>query len=134
MNDMAKNIILWVVIAIVLVSVFNNFGPPQVASQQLPYSEFIANVKNGNVQKVVIEGRTVQGVYQSGEKFVTYSPGDNGLVGDLLDKGVVINRPPRDGHMAFIRSPDDISIELLQAGDSLPPQEPWASMTNTFSW
>ncbi len=52
----------------------------------------------------------------------------------LLDKGVVINRPPRDGHMAFIRSPDGISIELLQAGESLPPQEPWASMPNTGSW
>ncbi len=52
----------------------------------------------------------------------------------LLDKGVVINRPPRDGHMAFIRSPDGISIELLQAGESLPPQEPWASMANTGSW
>jgi lactoylglutathione lyase len=52
----------------------------------------------------------------------------------LLDKGVVINRPPRDGHMAFIRSPDGISIELLQAGESLPPQEPWTSMANTGSW
>ena len=52
----------------------------------------------------------------------------------LMDGGVTINRPPRDGHMAFIRSPDGISIELLQAGDSLPPQEPWASMENTGSW
>lgn len=52
----------------------------------------------------------------------------------LLDKGVVINRPPRDGHMAFIRSPDGISIELLQEGESLPPQEPWASMENTGAW
>jgi len=52
----------------------------------------------------------------------------------LLDKGVVINRPPREGHMAFIRSPDGISIELLQAGESLPPQEPWASMANTGIW
>ena len=52
----------------------------------------------------------------------------------LLDKGVVINRPPRDGHMAFIRSPDGISIELLQEGESLPPQEPWASMENTGVW
>lgn len=52
----------------------------------------------------------------------------------LMDRGVVINRPPRDGHMAFIRSPDGISIELLQAGDPLPPQEPWASMQNTGSW
>ena len=46
----------------------------------------------------------------------------------LMDGGVTINRPPRDGHMAFVRSPDGISIELLQAGDSLPPEEPWASM------
>ncbi len=52
----------------------------------------------------------------------------------LLDKGVVINRPPRDGHMAFIRSPDGISIELLQAGEALAPQEPWVSMANTGSW
>ena len=52
----------------------------------------------------------------------------------LMDAGVTINRPPRDGHMAFVRSPDGISIELLQAGDSLPPQEPWASMENSGSW
>jgi len=52
----------------------------------------------------------------------------------LMDGGVVINRPPRDGHMAFVRSPDGISIELLQKGGSLPPQEPWASMPNTAAW
>jgi lactoylglutathione lyase len=52
----------------------------------------------------------------------------------LMDKGVTINRPPRDGHMAFIRSPDGISIELLQDGESLAPQEPWASMENTGNW
>jgi len=52
----------------------------------------------------------------------------------LQDKGVTINRPPRDGHMAFIRSPDGISIELLQKGGALPPQEPWASMQNTGAW
>jgi lactoylglutathione lyase len=52
----------------------------------------------------------------------------------LMERGVTINRPPRDGHMAFIRSPDGISIELLQAGESLPPQEPWASMENTGEW
>ena len=51
----------------------------------------------------------------------------------LMDAGVTINRPPRDGHMAFVRSPDGISIELLQDG-SLPPQEPWASMANTGEW
>jgi len=52
----------------------------------------------------------------------------------LMDGGVTINRPPRDGHMAFVRSPDNISIELLQKGDALPPEEPWASMPNTGHW
>lgn len=52
----------------------------------------------------------------------------------LMDGGVTINRPPRDGHMAFVRSPDGISIELLQEGERLPPAEPWASMPNTGSW
>lgn len=52
----------------------------------------------------------------------------------LMDAGVVINRPPRDGHMAFVRSPDNISIELLQEGDALAAQEPWASMPNVGSW
>jgi lactoylglutathione lyase len=52
----------------------------------------------------------------------------------LMDAGVVINRPPRDGHMAFVRTPDNISIELLQAGPALPPQEPWASMENSGTW
>ncbi len=52
----------------------------------------------------------------------------------LMDAGVAINRPPRDGRMAFVRSPDGISIELLQRGDSLPVREPWASMANTGSW
>ena len=52
----------------------------------------------------------------------------------LMDSGVTINRPPRDGHMAFVRSPDNISVELLQKGDSLPPAEPWASMPNTGEW
>ena len=52
----------------------------------------------------------------------------------LMDNGVTINRPPRDGHMAFVRTPDNVSIELLQAGDSLAPAEPWASMENSGSW
>ncbi len=52
----------------------------------------------------------------------------------LMDAGITINRPPRDGYMAFIRSPDNISIELLQRGDALPAQEPWKSMGNTGKW
>ncbi|MCV6595878.1 MAG: VOC family protein [Mangrovicoccus sp.] len=52
----------------------------------------------------------------------------------LMENGVTINRPPRDGHMAFVRSPDNISVELLQAGEPLAPAEPWASMENTGHW
>ena len=52
----------------------------------------------------------------------------------LMDRGVTINRPPRDGRMAFIRSPDQISVELIQSGEALPEQEPWASMENTGEW
>lgn len=52
----------------------------------------------------------------------------------LADGGVIINRPPRDGRMAFVRSPDGISVELLQAGDALPPREPWIAMPNTGVW
>jgi lactoylglutathione lyase len=52
----------------------------------------------------------------------------------LMKAGVTINRPPRDGRMAFVRSPDDISIELLQKGEALPPAEPWVSMPNTGAW
>ena len=52
----------------------------------------------------------------------------------LMDQGVTINRPPRDGHMAFVRSPDNVSIELLQRGERKPPAEPWASMPNTGHW
>ena len=52
----------------------------------------------------------------------------------LMEAGVTINRPPRDGHMAFVRSPDNVSVELLQEGDALPPAEPWASMESTGHW
>ncbi|CAI8369320.1 MAG: Lactoylglutathione lyase [Gammaproteobacteria bacterium] len=56
------------------------------------------------------------------------------LCSHLQGLGVTINRPPRDGHMAFVRSPDGISVELLQSGDALPPREPWVSMPNTGDW
>ncbi len=91
MNDIAKNLILWVVIAIVLMSVFNNFGPRQTPAQPLEYSQFIADVKEGKVQKVSIEDRTINGIMQGGERFSTYSPGDPGLIGDLLNNGVKID-------------------------------------------
>jgi lactoylglutathione lyase len=75
--------------------------------------------------------------YQGGRNFghLAYRVDDiYALCEKLMHQGVVINRPPRDGHMAFIRSPDGISIELLQKGQSLKPQEPWASMANTGVW
>ena len=94
---MAKNLILWVVIALVLMSVFNNFGPRRTGTEQIEYSRFIADVKQGRVQKVVIEGRNIQGVLHTGERFGTYIPetDNKALVGDLLENGVVIDaRPP----------------------------------------
>ncbi len=75
--------------------------------------------------------------YQGGRNFghLAYLVDDiYDLCQRLMDAGVVINRPPRDGHMAFVRSPDGISIELLQKGDALAPAEPWASMPNTGAW
>ena len=75
--------------------------------------------------------------YDGGRNFghLAYEVDDiYGLCQSLMDAGVTINRPPRDGHMAFLRSPDGISIELLQKGGDLAPAEPWASMANTGSW
>ena len=75
--------------------------------------------------------------YQGGRNFghLAYQVDDiYALCTRLLDGGVTINRPPRDGHMAFVRSPDNISIELLQKGGSLPPAEPWTSMPNVGVW
>ena len=76
-------------------------------------------------------------VYEGGRNFghLAYAVDDIYAVCQRLkDGGVIINRPPRDGHMAFVRSPDNISIELLQAGPALPPAEPWVSMPNVGAW
>lgn len=76
-------------------------------------------------------------VYSGGRNFghLAYAVDDiYTLCQSLMDAGITINRPPRDGHMAFVRSPDGISIELLQSGDSLPAQEPWASMPSVGEW
>jgi lactoylglutathione lyase len=75
--------------------------------------------------------------YSGGRNFghLAYAVDDiYALCQSLMDAGVTINRPPRDGHMAFVRSPDGISIELLQSGDSLPAQEPWVSMESVGDW
>ncbi len=94
MNDMAKNLILWVIIAIVLMSVFNNFTSNQPKSQTLAYSDFFAQVKQGQVKEVTISGRSIEGATVGGQRFSTYSPGDDLLVNDLLKNNVVINAGP----------------------------------------
>jgi cell division protease FtsH len=87
---MAKNILLWVIIAVVLMSVFNNFGPSTPRAQSLAYSDFIADVKAGRVQNVVIDGRVVKGQLASGESFSTYTPNDPEMINDLLTNGVQV--------------------------------------------
>ncbi|MBK1695095.1 ATP-dependent metalloprotease [Chromatium weissei] len=91
---MAKNLLLWLVIAIVLMSVFNNFTTTQTQPRNLNYSDFIAQVKQDTVREVMIQGRLIEGVTTSGQRFKTYSPGDDGLVGDLLNNNVVIKAEP----------------------------------------
>lgn len=95
MNDIAKNIILWVVIAVILMTVFNNFGQQRQVSQPLEYSQFISDIRAGRIKSVEIEGRTIVGTRQDGERFMTYSPDDPGLMADLLNSGVrVVAKPP----------------------------------------
>jgi cell division protease FtsH len=91
---MAKNLILWVVIAIVLMSVFNNFTATQSQPRTEAYSDFIEQVRQGQVKEVTIKGRTIDGVTEGGQHFTTYSPGDDGLVGDLLNNNVEIKASP----------------------------------------
>lgn len=82
------------------------------------------------------ENGTVE-TYEGGRNFghLAYRVDDiYALCAKLMEQGITINRPPRDGHMAFVRSPDGISVELLQKGENLPAQEPWASMENTGEW
>ncbi|MEN8170912.1 MAG: ATP-dependent zinc metalloprotease FtsH [Pseudomonadota bacterium] len=94
MNDIAKNILLWLVIAFVLMSVFTSFGPQRTEQPPLTYSQFIADVKQKRVKNVHIEGNAVSGEMHSGEKFRTYTPDDPGLMADLLNNGVEINAEP----------------------------------------
>lgn len=94
MSDMAKNLILWVVIAIVLMSVFNNFTTTRTPARNLNYSDFIEQVRQGQVKEVTIQGRAIEGVSTAGQAFTTYSPGDDGLVADLLNNNVSIKAAP----------------------------------------
>ncbi|HCU53841.1 MAG TPA: cell division protein FtsH, partial [Gammaproteobacteria bacterium] len=99
MNNLAKNLLLWLVIAIVLMSVFNNFGTRTVAVKPIDYSQFYSNVKDGRVDKVTIEGRRISGALRGGEGFVTYSPetDNRDMIADLLKYGVTVEgKPPEE--------------------------------------
>jgi cell division protease FtsH len=94
---MVKNLILWAVIAVVLMSVFNNFSPRNSGPTALSYSEFISEVKSGNIERVEIDDRTVTGQFESGESFTTYTPPDDPqLINDLLANDVEIQASPPD--------------------------------------
>ena len=91
MSDIAKNLVLWVIIALVLMMVFRNFGAPTVPGN-VPYSQFVSSVKSGRVESVTIEGNTINGKYRDGSRFSTYSPetSNEALIGTLLDNNVEI--------------------------------------------
>ncbi|WP_028486891.1 ATP-dependent zinc metalloprotease FtsH [Thiomicrorhabdus chilensis] len=94
-NDMLKNVLIWTVVAMIMMSVFNHFGgKSQSSATRLDYSDFINQVHQGQISKVSIEGSTIRGVYVSGDSFTTYNPGDPGLMGDLLDNQVKITAQP----------------------------------------
>ena len=98
MNNLTKNLLLWLVIAVVLMSVFNNFGNRQQATRPLEYSSFIQKVKQNEVDRVTIQGREIAGKYKSGESFTTYSPetDNKAMIGDMLEHGVTIEAKPPD--------------------------------------
>ena len=99
MNNLTKNLLLWLVIAIVLMTVFNNFGNRQAAARPVEYSQFIEKVRQNQVQSVVIEGRegrNISGKFKSGDSFTTYAPEDRGMISDLLDHNVTIEAKPHE--------------------------------------
>ena len=96
MNDLTKNILIWVVIAVVLMTVFNSFDQRATTTSAMPYSQFIQDVKSGRIDSVTLEGKNISGVTGSGTRFETYSPetDNRALVGDLLNNNVKINAKP----------------------------------------
>jgi cell division protease FtsH len=96
LNNLIKNVAIWLVIALVLMTVFNQFSARQQQNASVEYSQFIEEVKQGNVAKVTIEGRVLKGVKSNGTKFTTYSPSDPWLVSDLLKAGVIIEAKPEE--------------------------------------
>jgi cell division protease FtsH len=96
LNNLIKNVAIWLVIALVLMTVFNQFSTRQSTQKAMEYSQFIEEVKQGRVAKVTIEGRVLKGVKSTGERFTTYSPSDPWLVSDLLKNGVIIEAKPEE--------------------------------------
>jgi cell division protease FtsH len=96
LNNLVKNIAIWLVIALVLMTVFNQFSTRQAAQKAIEYSQFIEEVKQGRIAKVTIEGRVLKGLKTTGERFTTYSPSDPWLVSDLLKNGVIIEAKPEE--------------------------------------
>jgi len=96
LNNLIKNVAIWLVIALVLMTVFNQFSTRQASQKAVEYSQFIEEVKQGRIAKVTIEGRVLKGVKTTGERFTTYSPSDPWLVSDLLKNGVIIEAKPEE--------------------------------------
>jgi cell division protease FtsH len=96
LNNLIKNVAIWLVIALVLMTVFNQFSTRQTTQKAVEYSQFIEEVKQGRIAKVTIEGRVLKGVKTTGERFTTYSPSDPWLVSDLLKNGVIVEAKPEE--------------------------------------
>ncbi len=96
MNNLAKNIAIWLIIAVVLMTVFNQFGAQRATQAQMPYSQFIENVRSQQIAKVVIEGNVLRGERADGKRFTTYAPNDPWLVSDLLKNGVSVEAKPEE--------------------------------------
>ena len=96
MNNLIKNMVIWLVIALVLMTVFNQFSTRQTTQTQMEYSQFIDELKQGRIAKVTIEGRTLKGTKADGRRFTTYTPSDPWMVSDLLKAGVVIEAKPEE--------------------------------------
>ena len=96
MNNLIKNVAIWLVIALVLMTVFNQFSARQPSQKPMDYSQFMEEVRSGNISKVTIEGKLVKGVKKSGEKFMTYPPQDIWMVSDLLKNNVIVEAKPEE--------------------------------------
>ena len=96
MNNLTKNLLLWLVIAVVLMSVFNNFGNRQQATRPMEYSTFVQKVRGDEVERVTIQGREITGKLKGGESFTTYNPGDQQIFNDLIDRKVQFEGKPQE--------------------------------------